>query len=331
MEYNVDPVNEVEARFYQGSNLEVFYQKPVLNTYSGTSRYFGGAYNLVYPNYNFPVAYALGGPGSTWANTNASRSGYVLNPQDDTERYNFCGYLVNDYKGPAGEQGLVRYPETIPYDINGERDDALLPEWETEYNFKTLVNLIKLTRLHLRSDPTHWQRFAPWIAYVSYLNARWNSGEPGYYHELLRHILVHGARIFQIFSSDYSPFQVNIIHDILDEWRHISGNSRAQPCSNSTGSVDDLVDRVLLHEAFENVLVSGGRLVNNPNEYIWRISVAPKHFVNNICTLYRQNDDSDLPETITIDKNSAAGQRRGVWIRRFTQGVPQYAVAGYNP
>jgi hypothetical protein len=328
MEYNVDPVNEVEARFYQGSNLEVYYQKPVLNTYSGMSRYFAGFYNLVYPNYNFPVAYALE---SDWSTTNAVRSGYVLNPQDDTERYNFCGYLVNDYKGPAGEQGLVRYPETIPYDINGERDDALLPEWETEYNFKTLVHLIKLTRHHLRSDPTHWQRFAPWVAYASYVNARWGSGDVGYYHELLRHILVHGARIFQIFSSDYNPFQVSTIHDILDEWRHISGNSRAQPCSNSTGSVDDLVDRVLLHEAFENVLVSGGRLVNNPNEYIWRISVAPKHFVNNICTLYRQNDDSDLPETITIDKTSAVGQRRGVWIRRFTQGVPQYAVAGYNP
>lgn len=329
MEYNVDPVNEVEAKFYQGSNLEVYYQKPLLNSFSGMSRYFAGFYNLVYPSYNFPTNFGLE---NQWSTTNASRSGYVLNPQDDTERYNFCGHLVTDYKGPAGEQGLVRYPEAYPY-TNGERDDNLLPEWEKEYNFKQLVNLIKLTRLHLRSDSTHWQRFAPWIAYSSYINSRWGAGDSAYYHELLRHILVHGARIFQLFSSTYEPFQVSIVHNILDEWRHISGNSRAQPCSNSTGSVDSLVDRVLLYEAFENVLISGGRLINDPNQYIWRISVAPKHFVNGICTLTRQNNDSDLPATITIDSSQLEpnGERRGVWIRRFTQGVPQYAVAGFNP
>ena len=132
MEYNVDPVNEVEAKFYQGSNLEVFYQKPLLNSFSGLSRYFAGFYNLVYPSYNFPTNFILE---NQWSATNASRSGYVLNPQDDTERYNFCGHLVTDYKGPAGEQGLVRYPEAYPY-TNGERDDDLLPEWEKEYNFK---------------------------------------------------------------------------------------------------------------------------------------------------------------------------------------------------
>ena len=326
MEYNVDPVNEIEARFYQGSNLEVSYQKPLLNSFSGMSRYFGGGYNLVYPNYNLPESFGQDvGPGAlNWAATNASRSGYVLNPQDDNETYNFCGNLVSDYKGPAGEQGLIRYPETYPY-TNGERDDELLPEWEREYCFKMVVLLIKLTRHHLRSDPTHWQRFAPWISYNSYAFARWSNG--GYWGELVRHIIVHGSRLFQIFSPSYEPFAVSQIHNILDEWRHISENSRAQPCSNSTGSVNDPVDRLILYEAFENVLISGGRIENNPNLYIWRLSVAPKHFVNNVCTLTRQNNDSDLPETITI--NRANGE--GVWIRRFTQGVPQYAVAGFNP
>ena len=329
LEYDVDPVNTDESRFFQLSNLEVHLQETVLNTYSGDSSYYGGPTNLIYPSWAGADPAGQSEDTPQWIGINQSRSGYILNPQNDYERYNFSGYLVDVYQGPAGNAALVRYPETYPF-VNGERDDDLIAIWQKEYCFKMLVYVIKLTRHHLRSDTTHWQRFAPWVGYITWFNAKWSTG--GYWHEVLRHLLVNGARLFQVFNETYIGLDSERIHNILDEWRHISGNSRAQPCTNTNGSVDELVDRVLMYEAFENVLISGGRLVNDPDQYIWRLSVAPKHFVNGICTLYRQNNDSDLPETITINySDPEPGKREGVWIRRFTAGMPQYAVAGYNP
>lgn len=324
MEYNVDPVSADEVRFFQSSNLELHMQNTVSDIYSGSSKYYGDYNNLMFPSWagTDPAAYSLSDP--AWDAINQSRSGYVRNPVNDYERYNFSGYLVDEYKGPAGNNNLIRYPETYPF-TNGERDDLLIDEWRREYCFKQLTYNIKLTRHHLRSDPNHWEKFAPWISYSTYFRSRWSSG--GYWKEQFYHVLLHGARIIQIFESNYDGFRSAEIHAILDQWRHISGNSRSQPCSNISGSVDEPVDRVLLYQAFDNILISGGRMVNNPNLYIWRLTVAPKHFVNNMCTLTRQNNDSDLPETITI--NRANGE--GVWIRRFIQGVPQYAVAGYNP
>lgn len=336
MEYSVDPVSADEVRFFQSSNLELHMQNTVSDVYTGSNRYYGDYNNLIFPSWAGADPGGVNGEEliQTWSNDiNQSRSGYVRNPTNDYEYYNFNGYLVDEYKGPAGNNNLIRYPETYPYidtnndGIDDERDEDLLTEWYREYCFKYLVYNIKLTRHNLRSDSTQWEKFAPWISYETFIRAKWFQG--GYWEEQLKHVLLHGARVIQIFENDYNGYQSSKIHNILDEWRYISGNSRAQPCSNSTGSVDDPVDRVLLYEAFDNILISGGRMVNNPNLYIWRLSVAPKHFVNNVCTLTRQNNDSDLPETITI--NRAESEEEGVWIRRFTQGVPQYAVAGFNP
>ena len=330
LEYTVDPINENETRFFQLSNLEVQLQKSVLNTWTGDHRYYGGDTNLVFPSW--AGAYPDANTESQWSPINQSRSGYVRNPQNDYEKYNFSGYLVDVYNGPAGNDNLVRYPEVYPF-VGGERDDLLLRNWYREYCFKMLVYVIKLTRHHLRSDLTHWTKFAPWIGYRSFLFAKWQrGGSEGYWEEMIRHVLVSGARLIQIFESLYDGFQCSLIHDILDEWRHISGNSRAQPCSNENGATDQLVDNLILHEVFDNVLISGGRLLNSPNRYVWRISVAPKHFNSEgLCILYRQNNDEDLPETITIDSNTDNKTSRGVWIRRFKQGMPKYGITPPNP
>lgn len=330
LEYNVDPVNENETRFFQLSNLEVQFQKTVLNTWTGDSKYYGGDTNLIFPSW--AGAYPDSSPAGPWSLINQSRSGYVRNPQNDYEKYNFSGYLVDVYKGPAGNDNLVRYPEVYPF-IGEDRDDILLRNWYREYCFKMLVYLIKLTRHHLRSDLTHWNNFAPWIGYRSFPFAKWTrGGREGYWEEMIRHVLVSGARFIQIFESLYDGFQCSLIHDILDEWRHISGNSRAQPCSNENGATDELVDNLILHEVFDNILISGGRLLNSPNRYVWRITVAPKHFNSDgLCILYRQNSDEDLPETITIDSNTDNTTSRGVWIRRFKQGMPKYGITPPSP
>jgi hypothetical protein len=330
LEYLTDPVSIQEAPYTQGSNLESLgVRDPLINSYTGMGgRYYAGFYNIVWSNYNLPELVPLG---TSFDVVRSQETGYVRNPVDDFERYNFNGYLVDEYKGPAGDANLVRYPTVFPY-IANSLDFDLKAEWYTQYNYKMLVLLLKLTRHIFRSDPTLWQKFAPWIGYLNYNDARWIDGDPSYYHELIYHILLHGPRLFQIFHFNYTGSQSEIIHNILDEWRHISDNSKCIPCSNSTGDTENPVDRILLYEAFDNLLISGAKLENNPNNYIWRISVAPEHFVNGICTLTRQNNDVDLPETITIDANNGdLGQQRGVWIRRFTQGVPQYAVAGFNP
>ena len=64
---------------------------------------------------------------------------------------------------------------------------------------------------------------------------------------------------------DLSRSMRKMVHSALEVWRTKSHNSKAQPCSNSKGDVDSNVDRVLLKDAMENVLMSGGKLLKSEN------------------------------------------------------------------
>jgi len=328
MEYTASAVNSEEAKFFQLSNMEISMQPALADSWTGSSRYYAGFFNIIFPNWALP-------PDGDYNDAKTYCSGYVLTPQNEDELFNWCGYLVQDYKGPSGESNLIRYPETDVYPNATGFDPSLVKRWYTEYCFKYLVHLIKLERVHLRSDPNHWEKFVPWIGYQGYSEARWFNGDVAYYHEMIRHTILNGARIFQVFESSYAPDSCRIIHEILDEWRSISGNSRAQPCSNEFGDVSQPVDRMVLKDVFENVLISGGRLVEHPDWYIWRISVAPKHFNSDgICILTKQIQDQDLPDTIIIDSNTSRNNddssRRGVWVQRNVPGAPIYSVATFS-
>jgi hypothetical protein len=113
------------------------------------------------------------------------------------------------------------------------------------------------------------------------------------------------------------------VNDALNEWRNISFNSKARPCSNSSGDVNTPVDRFILSNIFEDVLISGGFLLNS-NKYLWRITVAPKHFsADGTCVLQRQGDDSDIPEFITIVSDDIKNSK-GAWIKRNFSTPPIY-------
>jgi hypothetical protein len=82
-----------------------------------------------------------------------------------------------------------------------------------------------------------------------------------------------------------------------------------------------------MEEAFEKYVISGGRSLKT-GEYIWRITIPPKYFnTKGIATLNRVGNDSDLPETITINTNIESPEnRRGVWIKRLVSTRPEYTI-----
>jgi hypothetical protein len=114
-----------------------------------------------------------------------------------------------------------------------------------------------------------------------------------------------------------------IVHNALDEWRTISNNSKAIPCSNSTGDINSPVDRLIMYKAVTEFVMSGGRLINS-GKYLWRITLGPQYFDSNgIAILRRTNNDLDIPYEIVIDTTDPKNGR-GAWVKRSISTPPSY-------
>ena len=101
---------------------------------------------------------------------------------------------------------------------------------------------------------------------------------------------------------------------------------------NISGDINSLVDRIVLEDAFDKVLISGGRLLAT-GKYLWRITVPPSALrPNNTVVLQRVGSDTDIPATITINapttnfdyNNIERGM--GAWVKRIVNTPPQYVV-----
>jgi hypothetical protein len=315
-QYNVDPTDHEESFYFQGSNLQRYFQNPIEDTHTGSAIYYSGFNNVIFEGGNYP-------PSSGFSSSFSIRSGYVISPVNDEEAYNWSGYYTTQYKGPAGNSKLVRYPETNPYQ-NGIYSNYYASKFYDELCFKFLVNSVKRTRTALRSDTNLWQRFTPWIAPPSYPGAPFLRSDNGiaYWYEMIYHLCLGGTRFFHLFDSTYNVTYCSHVQRVLDEWRRISGNHKTRPCSSLTGNFGK-VDRIVLWEAFEKLLISGGQLQGN-GTYLWRLTPAPKYFnKKGVCLLKRVGNDSDLPEFIRIDSSSLENSR-GVWIYRQVQTPPSY-------
>jgi len=194
--------------------------------------------------------------------------------------------------------------------------------------------MLKEVRSSQRSDPTFWQRFVPWVTDSQYPGTPFQfrddnniqAGRP-YWFEFMFHVLLHGTKFLQYYDSDYTPADTQEIHEVLDEWRTISNNSRAQPCTNSTGDINQLLDRIDLAQAFDKYLISGGHMLKT-GKYLWRITIPPKFFYNTgSVTLQRVGTDDDIPATIIINGSGADNASRGVWIKRSVTTPPAYTIS----
>ena len=198
-----------------------------------------------------------------------------------------------------------------------------------ERAYKYLVYFNKSVRIALRTEPLYWQRMTPWIQDITRTTSTIGSGRVtgAHWYELLYHYSVMGSRFFNIFTETSTNLNgLGAFQTYADEWVRISGGSRAIPCVNSTGDITLPVDRILLEDAFDKVLMSGGKL-ENTGEFLWRISVPPKFFDSNgRATLRRVGDGAafeDIPETIIIEGTNP-WSARGCWIKRNVSTPPEY-------
>ena len=323
-QYEVSPIDHEDAKYKLTSNGYPYMLNSIPEWYVGASiDYYCGIQNIVYiGGLNF---YPNGSQNrSIWLNNHSYRTGYVNNPQSDREKYAWNGFYVKKYNGEAGTKNLVKYPESNPYE---EEVYSVIKEnkFYEELCFKFLVNGVMRTRFGLRADPTMWQRFAPWITTPTYYDGPFNKGNSSgypYWFEIVYHLCVSGVRFFNLFSDEYNQ-EVAPVNEALDEWKKISNNSRAIPCSNSTGDINLPIDRLILHEVFNKGLLSGGKLEDS-DLYLWRLTIPPKYFNSRgICKLKRVGNDSDISEFITIDSKNLKNSR-GVWILREMSTPPSY-------
>lgn len=299
------------------------------------------------------------------------RSGYIRNPVTDSERFSWKGHLISGYNGPAGSANLVRYPITIPYDTTSGitlQAPAVIDEFWNELCYKYVVNYTKQLRLTHRSDSTLWERWCPWISDPGYENSVFSRGVTGfmdsgkryapfavgytsgslpmaglaYWYEQTFHDILHGAQHLHHWRDRLRVDRGGIgnLQSALDEWRRISNNSRAVPIVRTTDTPENgqgaTLDRILLEEAFDKALVSGARLISGPSAgwNIWRITVAPHHFVglygqNQEVTLTRVGSDTEFPGSVTLTRNGGNNpiNSRGAWITTTSSNpLPQYTV-----
>jgi hypothetical protein len=328
-QYETYPISHEDALFKIRSNGEPYLSKAIPEWYVGASTdYYGDPQNILYTGgksfYPGPIQNRV-----QWLENHAYRSGYVNNPVTDAEKYSWRGFYQTTYNGPAGNTNLVKYPEANPW-VNEQYSVNEQNKFYRELCYKTFVNGVMRTRFGLRADPTVWQRLAPWITPPSYYNAPYtlaNSVGLGYWYEVVYHLCVSGARFFNVFSDLYGANLIPV-NDALNEWRKASRNSRAIPCSNATGDINLPIERVIIHNAFNGVLISGGKL-EETGKYIWRITVPPKFFnLNGTCVLKRQGTSSDIPEFITINSSADVKNAFGAWVTRDVSTPPDYAIFG---
>lgn len=326
LQYDIAPIGTGESFFVQLSNLDREYRYPQPDVMGGMPMY--GARENVISNYNLEfddigtANFDIG-----WAN----RSGYVRslgNSITNEEKYNFMGYLVDEFYGVTANGGtygsperyLVRYPDTKAVDA------STTETYKDEIAYKYFVQYNKKMRAALRSDLTFYQRFAPWVTDPDYGYFLGANPEKAYWYELLFHTAVDGARLFQFWSSTNRSDTLQDLQNFAEEWNLISGSSRTIPCTNSTGDITLPVDRILLEDAFDKVLMSGGKL-EKTGEFLWRISVPPKFVdADGRITLRRVGDGAafeDIPETIIIE-GANPWSSRGCWIKRNVSTPPEY-------
>jgi len=289
--------------------------KPVFPNLSGGNGWYGWHGNMIYPYAGYPNV-----PPNYI-------SGYVLNPQTDEERYNWAGHN-NPLYVPTPGSTLVRYASTPLVDVE---------EWESQVVYKQFVNDIKLLRHQYRSKPDFYNYHTPFVA--TNFSGAGPGGRPSclyneyyddsrYFREFIYHVLLHGVAYVMNYWA-----KKETMHEILDNWRTISYNSKSVPCSNSTGNVNLPVDRLILSNAVTNGVMSGGRMTKT-GKYLWRITAPPTAKLANNTIVFQNLESgfvaSDLPSEVVIDcTNPANGY--GFWIKRNVSTPPNYGVVFAPP
>jgi hypothetical protein len=301
-DYEEAPISPEESIYYQDSNDEPLIIREYPNM-SGGHAWYANAGNIIRP---FSPMF----PGSP-----TYISGYVRNPQTNDERYNFKGHQNPSYV-PSPGATLVRYANQTSSSTQVQRELA----------YKQFVWDLKTLRLQYRSKPDFWSVHAPWLwldSYNGYYNSSYDSGRYGA--EFVYHLILHGVLYLTDFGNGYDGGSRTIYQNILNKWRDISYNSNSRPCSNATGDVDELVDRLVLADAFDNVAMSGGRLTRT-GKYLWRITAPPSAIRSNGTIVFqRVGTDSDIPATVTCSPTDPY-DGRGIWIKRLVSTPPQYVT-----
>jgi hypothetical protein len=158
---------------------------------------------------------------------------------------------------------------------------------------------------------------APWVS-------SWNLSESSYFRdirywdEMVYHCCLSGVRFFNLFLNPYTQFgSVHArLQQRLDEWKTVSGNSRALIVDSS------LIDIV---SAATNCVVTGGRMLTGSKEgtYVWRLTV-PTDLVdsNGVTYLNKTGTRTDIPDLIVVGSGT-----RGAWLFTNDPQVPTYTAS----
>ena len=286
--YAMTPIGITEAFFTRDSNNYIMLE-PEYPNQSGGKALYGNNGNIIYNTFSSFI------------------SGYVLNPTNDYETYTWQGHN----SAYSGGGTLVRY-------ANDNSNSTL---WSKQVSHKQFIDDVKYTRHMFRTKPDYWKVHNPWVSPRNYYSSFYDGAR--YFYEIMYHTILHGCMYISHFEEVYDYSRGQILHNALDEWRTISNNSKAIPCSNSTGDVNSIVDRIVMHEAVTKFVMSGGRLINS-GKYLWRITLGPQYFDSNgVGVLRRTNNDLDIPYELVID-TSDAKNGRGAWVLRNISTPPSY-------
>lgn len=310
--YEAFTVNSTESEYYRDSNdYKIF--NPEYPDKIGGKGWYGWNGNIIWNTWVLPTFI----------------SGYVTNPTTDDERYRWMGHVQTPYQGPGT---LVRYAGRPASFTTAEYN-----QWSREVAHKQFIDDIKNLRHMHRSNTNFWNTHVPYVtansleftnmyAICSNDDNSWNKR---YFNEFMYHLILHGVLHINLFNGSDVSTTREVLQDVLDEWRVISNNSRTRPCSNATGDINSLVDRLLIGESVTNMVVSGGKLLKS-NRYLWRLTASHHHVrSNNTIVLGRVGAglvaESDLPDQIIIDCSDQINGY-GTWIKRNISTPPQYVI-----
>jgi hypothetical protein len=296
--YEAYPINKTESVYALDSSGYQMFLPEYSNISGGKGFYGGGGYIIYYP----PSPYSP-----------EMSSGYAKTPVTDLQKYSWVGLGDSSYETNNPSAGLVRYANNT--------SDA---DFNSQVSYKMLVDDVKKLRHMLISSPSFWQKHVPIVTPGNLEFTNLYTYDIGYWYEMMYHIILHGVLYIMHFEGNDIPERRKMVHSALEVWRTKSHNSKAQPCSNSKGDVDSNVDRVLLKDAMENVLMSGGKLLKS-EKYLWRITVPPKFFDSGgMATLIRNGTDNDIPDKIIIS-SAVVEESKGCWILRNNSTPPSYS------
>jgi hypothetical protein len=196
------------------------------------------------------------------------------------------------------------------------------PLWSSKVAHKQFIDDVKWVRHMFRTDPSFWQTHTPWFGPgMGY----YTNGSGRYWYEFFYHTVLHGVLYTILFQYPYVEFYTLRLQAALDAWRVISNDSKARTCSNSTGDINSVVDRLVLVDAVQGIVKSGGKLLKS-NKYLWRITASHAHVrANNTIVFQRVGSDSDIPSEVIVDC-SVPLNGYGIWIKRNISTPPQYVI-----